>query len=166
MVAILHRLFLLRTPDWLTLVGGSSLRPRKDMEILKDVDRMIVHHSASHVWTNKADLWNWHVRQNGWEDIGYHYLIQADGEIVPCRPICYMGAHARGNNADSIGVCVAGDNLTEKDKWTVQQILSLQNLYRHWQFLKPNLQVMGHRDVGNTECPGLDVKNLLSVGSQ
>lgn len=45
---------------------------------------------------------------NGWSDIGYHYGIDHEANICVLRPVHKSGAHVRGENSDSIGVCVLG----------------------------------------------------------
>jgi len=51
---------------------------------------------------------DWHVNDNGWDDIGYHYVITRAGEVEVGRPLEMAGAHVRGHNDDSIGVCLIG----------------------------------------------------------
>ena len=58
-------------------------------------------------WTLE-DLEHVHVR--GWTTVGYNYVIVPDGQLRVGRPLWETGAHARGQNQDSIGVCVIGDN--------------------------------------------------------
>ena len=47
-------------------------------------------------------------RRRGFKSIGYHYYIRKDETLVSCRPVEQIGAHARGYNAHSIGVCYEG----------------------------------------------------------
>ena len=44
-------------------------------------------------------------RDRGYADIGYHYYIARDGEVHTGRPLSQVGAHARGFNKYSIGIC-------------------------------------------------------------
>lgn len=63
-------------------------------------------------------LRQWHVTENGWSDIGYHFFIDSDGIIHNCRDSKYTGAHCpkRGANRTHIGVCFFGKSgdVTEK----------------------------------------------------
>lgn len=68
-----------------------------------------------------------------------------------------MGAHARGHNSYSIGICLVGDG---DPPVTPRQLVCLVNLcaalcivYR----LDPMTDIVGHRDLCPTECPGDDI---------
>lgn len=87
-------------------------------KFIEPVTHMIVHCSASK-WGTHRDIAKWHQE---YDDIGYHAVILGprvtsdlhinafDGQIVPCRPIEYIGAHCRdgGMNHKSIGVMLFG----------------------------------------------------------
>lgn len=77
---------------------------------MRMIDMIVVHCSATR--SNRRytleQLRHDHVAVNGWRDIGYHFYITLDGVVHPCRPIERMGAHARGYNAHSIGICYEG----------------------------------------------------------
>jgi hypothetical protein len=73
----------------------------------------VVHHSDSdRATTTKNDIDNWH-RQRGFSQIGYYKVIEGTGKIQKGRPEFVMGAHAKGANLASLGVCVVGDFETE-----------------------------------------------------
>lgn len=55
------------------------------------------------------DYQNLHIDRNGWEDIGYNFLIGEDGHVYEGRGWDKVGAHAPGYNFQSIGVCFMGD---------------------------------------------------------
>ena len=59
---------------------------------------------------------DWHVNGNGWSDIGYHYVIKRNGLVEAGRPVSISGAHAKGHNADSIGICLVGGMLEDMSK--------------------------------------------------
>ena len=91
---------------------------------------------------------------------GYHYLIRLDGVVELGRHIGENGAHARGWNHRSVGICMVGTNQFTREQWTVLPIvirtLKKMALSRGW---GPNgVQVIGHRQInpGKT-CPGFDV---------
>ena len=77
---------------------------------MRAIRKLIVHCTATPEGrdVSVADLKDWHVNGNGWNDIGYHFFIDLKGDIHECRPIEITGAHTRGNNFDSIGVAYAG----------------------------------------------------------
>jgi N-acetylmuramoyl-L-alanine amidase len=118
----------------------------------KSTKRVIIHHSASpDVFA--STIHGWHLNQK-WSGIGYHFVIRAGGAIERGRPENTIGAHAGpAGNVDSIGVVLTGN--FEYDKPTEAQLDSLVWLIT--QYLEPrygNLDVIGHKDVMATACPG------------
>lgn len=57
--------------------------------------------------SSAARIRGWH-RSLGWSDIGYHYVVLRDGTIERGRPEAVPGAHCRGHNSHSIGICYEG----------------------------------------------------------
>ena len=47
-------------------------------------------------------------RERGFNGIGYHYYIRQNGEVINTRPLSRIGAHAKGYNRNSIGICYEG----------------------------------------------------------
>ncbi len=136
------------------------------MKALATVKRLIVHHSASSRDTSVEQLRDWH-KGRGFEDIGYHRVIDGKGALHATRELTVQGAHALGANHDSWGICVMGDNTHSDRMWSEVQIAALERFVDAACELIPGLVVCGHRDaVGGktaTECPGLDVRALLGV---
>lgn len=118
----------------------------------KSTKRVILHHSASpDVFA--STIHGWHLNQK-WSGIGYHFVIRAGGAIERGRAEDTIGAHSGpAGNGDSIGVVLTGN--FEYDKPTEAQLDSLVWLIT--QYLEPrygNLDVIGHKDVMATACPG------------
>ena len=90
----------------------------------------------------------------GWDGIGYHKVICRSGKIENGRPEYWIGAHVKGKNNISLGVCLIG-----RDYFTEFQFSSLKEVLREWKFLYPEAKILGHRDTGNTSktCPNFDV---------
>lgn len=133
-------------------------------EPLGQVSNLIVHHSASpRDTTTVEDIRSWH-KSRGFEDIGYHWVIEADGAIKQGRLPTIKGAHAKGRNWDSWGVCVVGDNTSASEAWSPAQEDSLISLIRAVRVILPRVRVLGHREAGTTptECPGLDFQVWLA----
>ena len=127
------------------------------------IQKLVVHHSASNiVTTKKADIERWH-KQRGFSQIGYHKIIEGNGNIVNGRPETTQGAHAKGANQASLGVCVIGD--FEKDVPSSDQIAGLVSVLTDWckKHKLDTTSIYGHYNVlgGSTKtiCPG---KNLIS----
>jgi N-acetylmuramoyl-L-alanine amidase len=134
------------------------------MRDLRDVSLIVVHHSATHPDTPMEQIDKFH-RERGWRGIGYHHYIEGDGKLRMGRPVEENGAHARGYNTVSLGVCLAGDNTrTDMDYgWREVQIKQLVALIRSVRMVFGDLEIQGHRDLPKcqTLCPGLDVRELL-----
>ena len=79
-----------------------------------------IHHSLTADGTvfNWRAIRNWHINENGWSDVGYHYgveLIDNTYEVLVGRPLHQTGAHIKENNMNkkAIGICFVG-NYDEK----------------------------------------------------
>ena len=114
--------------------------------------RVIIHHSASPD-VPAAVIHGWHLTK-GWSGLGYHFVIRADGTIEAGRPIDKIGAHAGpGVNPDSIGICLTGNFMQQPP--ADQQLQALVGLVDHLEVTYGTmLEVLRHRDVAATDCPG------------
>lgn len=126
---------------------------------MRKVNWIIVHQSASNnpKHDNIETIRDWHTSQ-GWADIGYHWFINKSGEVFVGRSESRIGAHTKGHNKDSIGICLSGEG--EK---TPAQLKSLENLIFNI-CTRYNLgkdSVLGHNDLAPTECPGFDLHSWL-----
>lgn len=132
---------------------------------MRNINQIIVHCAAT---TSEMDIdVSWirkiHVDQNGWSDVGYHYFIKRDGTVEDGRPIHRSGAHARGHNANSIGVCYAGGidkSGKPEDNRTPQQKLALLKLITNLSIKYPITSILGHCDLPGVAkaCPSFDAK--------
>ncbi len=135
---------------------------------MKYIRLIVIHHSDSpRDSTTLEDIRRWHTdpsRPGGpFDDIGYHFVIEGDGQIRHGRLLPLQGAHARPNNS-RIGICITGDNTQPGEEWSTEQLLSGRLLVAALRTVWPGLPVEGHRDVmrhGYTVCPGVDVSELF-----
>ena len=107
-----------------------------------------------------ADIRSWH-KARGFNDIGYHYVVDLDGTIEPGRDVTIAGAHTTGHNADSIGVCYIGGADTDmkpKDTRTEEQKTALRLLLKYLVQKYPGATIYGHRDFAQKACPSFDAK--------
>ena len=91
--------------------------------------------------------------------IGYHYVIKLNGIIELGRPLDMQGAHTKGQNKNSIGVCYIGGcdkDMEAKDTRTDAQKDSLIELLRVLKKMYPNAKIHGHRDFAAKACPSFD----------
>ena len=111
------------------------------------------------------DIRRWHVNGNGWQDIGYHFVVYRDGTVHLGRPIEKAGAHVKNNNANSIGcVYIGGCDSTgkkAKDTRTDAQKKAMVELTKELLKQYPNCTVHGHNEFDNKACPCFDVKEWV-----
>ena len=129
----------------------------------------------------------YHAVQRGWGDIGYNYLIDSQGNIYEGRAggEGVVGGHAYLRNRNTIGIAILGcydtglnDNkklncntptqLTEATKIALNKLIAKKSQEFnidpngssefHGQLLS---NVIGHKDVGSTSCPGDLIYNQL-----
>jgi N-acetyl-anhydromuramyl-L-alanine amidase AmpD len=120
------------------------------------------------------EIREWHVVGNGWRDIGYNYVITRDGDVQNGRDTDRdgdvdeeIGAHAKGFNTNSIGICLVGgidDDRNADANFTFVQYVALNNLVQDLISKYPDVEILGHRDLPNSnkECPSFDVKSFFS----
>ena len=126
---------------------------------MRNINLVVVHHSASgRDVTTREMIKKWHLT-HGYSDIGYHYIITGDGKLHVGRPAEKIGAHALGYNTNSLGVCLTGNFETEEPSEaqinTLIQVLA--TLCKRHELTTD--QIKGHNLLNQTACPG---KNLIS----
>lgn len=136
-------------------------------------DYIVIHHSAT---PRDADIGvdtirRWHVKNNNWLDIGYHYVIKRDGTIQKGRHESAVGAHCYHPkyktswpiNKTSIAICMVGglgadgkalNNFTDAQWESLLRLCkSLLNNYK-------SAKLAAHRKFMPTACPAFDVTHF------
>lgn len=130
-------------------------------------DSIIVHCSDTphSMRVDVETIRRWHVEDNGWSDIAYAYYIDQLGELHLGRDLDgdgdvedEVGAHAKGFNRGSIGICLEGrDVFTEEQfstlRWLITDICSRHGIKRD--------KVLGHRDVSSKSCPNFSIQEKM-----
>lgn len=130
---------------------------------MRNIDTIIVHCSATPAGRDvtAADIKRWHTEGNGWSDIGYHYVIRRDGSLETGRPIDRAGAHARGHNDNSVGICLVGGTGSHSEpefNFTYRQMHTLLVVLTDLKSQHPITRVAGHRDFDDGKaCPCFNV---------
>jgi hypothetical protein len=155
------------------------------------VSHLIIHHSATSNtitdYTNAVrNIYLYHTGVNGWNDIGYNFLIAPDGTIFEGRDgrerieeDNVLGAHFCAKNRGTMGVCLLGTFTTVAP--TQKALASLVNI-ASWKLSKEALNPLnssahplnttnasllgvmaGHRDGCSTECPGSVTYSMLNT---
>ena len=117
---------------------------------MRKIDKIILHCSGTPELKDfdVEDIRDWHVNGNNWSDVGYHFIIKLDGTIQDGRPIKKIGAHVKGKNRSSIGICYIGGMNRDMTNWedtrTKKQKESLLLLINDLKKRFPNTIVYGH----------------------
>ena len=128
---------------------------------MREINKIIVHCSATREEENfeVAEIRKWHLAR-GFSDIGYHFYIDLYGEIHKGRDIDKIGAHCKGHNRNSIGVCYCGgveaDGKTPKDTRNTDQRRALVAVLRTLKAMYPNAVIHSHNDFANKACPSFN----------
>jgi len=130
---------------------------------MREINRIILHCSATPEGRDidAATIKDWHVNGNGWSDIGYHYVIKLDGDIETGRQLDKVGAHCKGHNKDSIGICYIGGmdaDMNPKDTMNEAQEAAMKELIYSLRMVwdKP-LTLHGHNEYASKACPSFKV---------
>lgn len=111
----------------------------------------------------RQEIDRWH-RERGWNGIGYHYVIRRDGRLENGRSLKEAGAHCKGHNKDSIGICLVGgikDSTKNEpvNDYTDKQWETLKSIVLELKAKYPNARIVGHCDYEPKKtCPNFDVK--------
>lgn len=70
-------------------------------------DWLVIHHSSFEEPPGPSGLKAYHQEVYGWADVGYHFIIAADGTIYEGRNLWFMGAHAGQTKEANRGVLEA-----------------------------------------------------------
>ena len=89
----------------------------------------------------------------------YHWYVRRNGNLVPILPETVRGAHARGYNRCSLGICYEGGigrGGQATDTRTPQQKASLYELLKQLHRDYPQARIIGHRELPHVakSCPG------------
>ena len=131
---------------------------------MRPLKRIILHCTATPEGKHfdVATIRRWHVKDRGWKDIGYHYVIYIDGSVHEGRPIEQAGAHTSGHNADSIGVTYVGGcdaKMKAKDTLNEAQETAMVNLIKALREERGEMSLHGHNEFAAKACPSFKVKD-------
>lgn len=121
---------------------------------------IIIHHSATPADFPICSIRKYHIENKGWDDIGYHFLIQkirADYEAICGRPLNVAGAHCVGHNSTGIGICLVGNYHEEKPDVMMIEKLIGKCAELCDQYDIPPVNIHAHSDYASTLCPGKNI---------
>lgn len=140
---------------------------------MRKINKIVVHCSDSDnpKHDNVETIRQWHTERGfigpdgisgTQDDIGYHWVITQDGTLHPGRPEDKIGAHVKGHNKDSIGICLTGSHKTVASPAQRKTLdIFLKNTCTKYNLKK--LDVLAHRDLDKyKECPIFDLHGFLA----
>lgn len=122
---------------------------------LSEITDITVHHTAGPDSQTAESIANYHVYSKGWPGIGYHYLINTDGQILQVNELDTVSYHNGYNNTAAVGIAMIGN--MELGPPTPPQQKSLEKLIQSLKKDLPRLShLLGHKELPGaaTACPG------------
>ncbi len=176
--------------------ADESLRGDSKPSYAREVNMGVVHHTAHSPDTTKANgysraeapgvmraMYQYHTKSLGWSDLGYNVVVDRFGRIYEGRaggferPV--IGAHARGFNTGSFGVSIMGNFLDRQaSDAAIESLTAVIGIKSAIHGLDPTgwndrmgggtwrPNIVGHRDVGQTSCPGRVAELLPQIREQ
>jgi len=106
-----------------------------------------------------AEIRRWHM-ERGWDDVGYHAIVQPTGLVEYGRRPEIQGAHVYGENEDNLGLCFIG-----KKKFREMQFIKAGEVIYSWcqKFDIPEHQIYTHAQFDMLKtCPNIPINNILA----
>lgn len=146
------------------------------LEPLAAKKSVVFHHSASPNTQDGFDFANYHVNNNGWNGVGYHFVITSRdypgraGFTPPGAQVQYVGsvetwrAHCMNQNPGRIGVCFSG---YEPDEEQLKLARQLMEFFAAPNNILPSINFMSQATVHqlvpeqSTACPGITFPTWL-----
>ena len=143
---------------------------------MRKIDEIIIHCSATQpkwmadqsVEAKRDEIDRWH-RDRGFNSFGYHYLLDRNGKVCAGRGLDEQGAHTRGHNDNSIGICLVGGHGSSSTdafsaNYTDAQDQALRVLINELKIRVPTIKkISGHNDYTHAKaCPGFKVDRWLA----
>lgn len=130
-------------------------------------DAIFVHCSATKpsqdIGVDTIRMWH---KQQGWLDVGYHFIIKRDGTVEEGRPVDVVGSHVKDWNSRSVGVCLVGginDKGQFEANFTPAQMNVLRAKLAALKSLYPQADIKAHHDVAPKACPSFDLQRWLKT---
>ncbi|XP_069356620.1 peptidoglycan-recognition protein LB-like [Maniola hyperantus] len=157
---------------FVTRAQWSARAAKQKLPLPTPVPYVVIHHSYSPPacydgpQCKKAmrSMQNFHMDDRGWWDIGYNFAVGGDGAAYEGRGWDILGAHTLHFNNVSIGICLIGDWSTTLPP--TSQLKTAQALIAagvELGYLKEDYKLVGHRQVRDTECPGIALYNEIQT---
>lgn len=134
----------------------------------RKVNKVFIHCSANDNEDYYGDylrkeVHKWHVEEKGWDDIGYHFLIDKLGRVLKGRPLEKTPAAQKGHNTGTIAIMVHGYR-----SFTGESMNALRRLCRAInEEYRGEITFHGHSEVDpGRECPCFNYKTILALDDE
>jgi|GEM_PF-5724345 len=124
---------------------------------LVSIKQIVVHHSADN--GTPESIARYHVNGNKWPGIGYHFIIDNTGKIFQTNDMDTVSYNVANQNTKTLGICLIGNFDIQQP--VEAQIESLKWLIGAVRGVVGQLPIFGHRDKGQTACPGNNLYKIL-----
>jgi len=130
---------------------------------MRNITHIAVHCTATGQDAKIESIKKYWKEKLGWKQVGYHYIIEADGKETQLLTIAQPSNGVKGMNHSIINVCYIGgvDKLGKPiDNRTAAQKRQLMTRLKALKTMFPNAVIQGHRDFPNVAkaCPCFDAK--------
>ena len=135
---------------------------------MREIDKIIIHCTATPDYNptdvafdrySITDIERWH-KAKGWDSCGYHYVIKRSGKIQRGRPDDTIGAHCKGHNSSSIGVCYIG-SVTPTTMQVAALYLVCCEIMLNYSLSFSDIFSHNSFNLAKT-CPGFNIDKLLN----
>lgn len=136
----------------------------KDLTQRSCTEKIVIHHTGNPADDDlsAADIHRSHLNQ-GWDGVGYHFIVRKDGSVERGRPLECIGSHAYDYNQYSIGIHVCGNfEIAEPTQEQLNVLpMLIADLCDAYGLIAGKDIVVGHRDLMETACPGENLYQKL-----
>lgn len=133
------------------------------VDSMNGINRITLHHEGWEVvdftdmnttMTRLQHIQRFHMKDRGWGDVGYHYIIDRAGRVWEARPIQYQGAHVADMNEHNVGIMLLGN--FDKQSPSNIQLATAQSMVSTImsKYNVPVHRVYTHQELKPTQCPG------------
>jgi N-acetylmuramoyl-L-alanine amidase len=120
---------------------------------MRQITHLVVHCTATPQSTKIASIRKHWKEALGWKSVGYHKIIEANGNIVQLAPDSAITNGVQGHNSTSLHVCYIGGK--DEDDRTISQRQAIAAVLLGWLQKYPTARICGHRDFAGVtkDCP-------------
>lgn len=138
----------------------------KELSERGNTDMIVIHYTGEPDMDASAEtIHGWHLANDGWAGIGYHFVVRKDGTIERGRPEWAIGSHAYGENSHTLGIHVCGGDVQPTDAQIEKTSMLIAYLCDKYGIPIDRDHIVGHGELMPTSCPGTHLQALLDDGT-